>query len=109
MLKRKIMSSRSAEQYLLFLQCAIPSVSAKVMTYRSDLCFWDARWNSLTNPRFWKVLNGTSEQLSSRNKCHNEHSVALVMSVTSALLFPVSVRSVQIPHPLSNWRIIWSE
>lgn len=103
------MSSRSAEQHLHFLQCAIPSVSAKVMTYRSDLCFWDAHWNYLTNPRFQKVLNETSEQLSSHNKCHNEHSVPLVMSVTSALLLPVSVRSVQIPHPLSNWRIIRSE
>lgn len=103
------MSSRSAEQHLHFLQCAIPSVSAKVMTYRSDLCFWDAHWNYLTNPRFQKVLNETSEQLSSHNKCHNEHSVSLVMSVTSALLLPVSVRPVQIPHPLSNWRIIRSE
>lgn len=103
------MSSRSAEQHLHFLQCAIPSVSAKVMTYRSDLCFWDAHWNYLTNPRFQKVLKEASEQLSSHNKCHNEHSVSLVMSVTSALLLPVSVRSVQIPHPLSNWRIIRSE
>lgn len=93
MLKRKIMSSRSAEQYLHFLQCAIPSVSARVMTYKSDLCFWDAHWNYLTNPHFLKVLNETSEQLSSHNKCHNEHSVPLsdcviIVSVTSALLLP---------------------
>lgn len=93
MLKRKIMSSRSAEQYLHFLQCAIPRVSAKVMTYRSDLCFWDAPWNYLTNPHFQKVLNDTSEQLSSHNKCHNEQSVPLVMSVISALLFKCEISS----------------
>lgn len=109
MLKRKIMSSRSADQYLHFLQCVIPSVSARVMTYKSDLCFWDAHWNYLTNPHFPKVLNETSEQLNSHNKCHNEHSVPLVMSVTSALLLPASVRTVQISHPLPNWRIIWSK